>query len=93
MFKIFDFLLKIITLPFTILSLPFKLIDWVFKIIGIVVLLFVLYLFGWIPVYNDFVDGIIPDLQVWVRGLKNLVGLVDKIPTDKIDEATKFLKP
>jgi hypothetical protein len=89
MSQFFNFILKIITLPFTIISIPFKILDWIFKFFTLIVLLLVVYFFNWFPPYTDFVNSIFPDLAKNTSYIKALIGLTEKIPVDKIQKATE----
>jgi hypothetical protein len=94
MFKIFDWLYKIITLPLTLLSLPFKIIDWIFKIFGLLVMTMVVYYFGWFPALNSFVDTLIPGFGPFVTALKRALGLANEakkaLPIEQITESETF---
>ena len=96
MLKIIDWIFKIITFPFTVISLPFKILDWIFKIFGLIVLLAVVYWFDWIPVYTEFINSTFPELATNITNIKNVLGFakkipLDKIPTDKLQQASDFL--
>jgi hypothetical protein len=96
MLKIFDWIFKIITLPFTIISLPFKILDWIFKIFGLIVILVVVYWFDWIPMYSEFINTTFPEIANYITNIKNVLGFaqkipINKIPLDKIQQATDYL--
>jgi hypothetical protein len=90
MFKIFNSIYKIITFPLTLLSIPFKIIDFIFKIFGLIVLLAVVYFFGWIPAFNDMVNNNIPAFGQFVSSIKKALGLVQDaqraLPSDQVKE-------
>jgi F0F1-type ATP synthase membrane subunit b/b' len=77
MFKIFDSIYKIITLPLTLLSIPFKVIDFIFKIFGLIVLVAVIYYFNWFPALNSFIDNYIPWINPFVTSIKKALGLAN----------------
>lgn len=94
MFKIFDLIYKIITFPLTVLSLPFKIIDWIFKIFGLLVMVMVIYYFGWFPAFNTFIDTLIPGLGQFVTSIKRALGLANEakkaMPIQQISELETF---
>ena len=94
MFKIFDWIYKILTLPLTLLSLPFKIIDWIFKIFGLFVMIMVVYYFGWFPALNSFIDTFIPGLATFVSSIKRALGLANEakkaLPIDQIKDSETF---
>lgn len=94
MFKIFDWIYKIVTFPLTLLSLPFKIIDWIFKIFSLFVMIMVVYYFGWFPVLNNFIDAFIPGLGTFVDSIKRALGLANQarkaLPTEQITESDTF---
>jgi hypothetical protein len=94
MFKIFDFIYKIITFPLTLLSIPFKIIDWIFKIFGLLVMVMVVYYFGWFPALNSFVDTLLPGLGQFVTSIKRALGLANEakkaLPIQQVTESETF---
>jgi hypothetical protein len=96
MLKIFDWIFRIITLPFTIFSLPFKILDWIIKILGLIIILIVIYWFDWIPIYTEFINATFPEFATNVTNIKNILGFaqklpVNKLPMDQINKANEFL--
>jgi hypothetical protein len=94
MFKIFDLIYKIITFPLTLLSIPFKIINWIFKIFGLLVLLMVIYYFGWFPVFNSFIDTLLPGFGQFITAIKRALGLVNEakktLPIQQVTESETF---
>jgi hypothetical protein len=90
MFKIFDSIYKIITLPLTLLSIPFKVIDFIFKILGLLVLVAVVYYFNWLPLLNSFIDSYVPWINPFVTSIKKALGLANDaknaLPVKQVNE-------
>lgn len=94
MFKIFDWVYKIITFPLTLLSIPFKIIDWIFKIFGLLVILMVVYYFGWFPALNSLVDSALPGFAQFVTAIKRALGLANEakkaLPIEQVTGSETF---